>query len=112
MAVLELNSRIWLEKNGKPYLGHGRITLLENIDQQGSINKAAKAMGMSYRRAWQLVTSINEMSEEPVVIRNTGGSGGGGTQLTEKGKMIIKEFHRIELRFRSLLKEEEQKCCI
>ena len=111
MQDINLASRIWIEKDGKPFLGQGRIILLENIRDAGSINKAAQAMGMSYKRAWQLVSAINDMADEPIVIRNTGGAGGGGTQLTEKGVSIIAEFRRIDSLCQELLRKEEKNCC-
>ncbi|MBA7517081.1 Molybdenum-pterin-binding protein MopA [subsurface metagenome] len=111
MEGIEINNRIWVEKEGKPFLGDGRITLLENIDQEGSINKAAKSLGMSYKRAWQLINAINDLADEPVVVRTTGGSGGGGTQLTQKGKKVIVEFRRIDEMCKRILKDELKKCC-
>jgi molybdate transport system regulatory protein len=111
MDTIKIDNRFWIAKNGEPFLGHGRILLLENIDRKGSINKAAKAMGMSYKRAWQIVSAINNLSDDPLVIRNTGGAGGGGTMLTEKGKQIISEFRRIDKKCRALLEREVEKCC-
>ena len=111
MADIRINTRIWVEKNGMPFLGDGRISLLESIAQEGSINKAAKALGMSYKRAWQLVNAINNISDEPVVVRTTGGNGGGGTELTDKGKKVVHEFRRIDSLCRNILKKEIKKCC-
>jgi len=109
--AFEINNRLWIAKNGKPFLGIGRIQLLEQIAQEGSINKAAKGMGMSYKRAWEIVNTINEMAEEPVVVRQIGGSGGGGTTLTKKGEKLVSEFKRIDDKYRELLKQEARHCC-
>ncbi len=111
MNKIEIDNRIWIAKNGRPFLGHGRIQLLENIDREGSINKAAKALGMSYKRAWQMVSTINTLSDDPVLMCSSGGAGGGGTMLTEKGKKMIFEFRRIDKKCRALLKKELEKCC-
>lgn len=111
MGKIQLNNRLWIEKEGIPYLGWGRIHLLETIQAEGSINKAAKALGMSYKRAWQLVNAINKIADEPIVKRNTGGSGGGGTSITPKGKQVIEEFKRIDLVCRKVLEKEEKNCC-
>jgi molybdate transport system regulatory protein len=111
MKNLELNNRIWIEKNGKPFLGHGRIILLEKIDHEGSINRAAKSLGMSYKRAWQLINAINEVAEEPIVERVTGGAGGGGTVLTEKGRNVISDYHRLDELCKSVLEKEAVNCC-
>ena len=111
MNEFKINNRIWIEKNGKPFLGDGRITLLESIDQAGSINKAAKSLGMSYKRAWQLINAINNLADEPIVLRTIGGSGGGGTELTSKGKKVIVEFRRIDKMCQDILEKELKKCC-
>ena len=68
-----IKSRIWLEGNNGPYLGKGRISLLKAIATRGSINKAAKSIGMSYKKAWKLVNSMNQESSNPLVIRTAGG---------------------------------------
>ncbi|MGD2034665.1 MAG: LysR family transcriptional regulator [Bacteroidales bacterium] len=111
MEEIKVNNRIWIEKEGKPFLGNGRIALLESIGQQGSINKAAKSLGMSYKRAWQLINAINSLSDEPIVIRTTGGFGGGGTKLTEKGKKVVVEFRRMDKMCRNLLSREMKTDC-
>jgi molybdate transport system regulatory protein len=111
MGEIQLNSRLWIEKKGIPFLGWGRIHLLETIEDKGSINKAAKALGMSYKRAWQLVNAINDIADEPIVERNAGGAGGGGTRITVRGKQVIQEFKRIDSLCQKVLKKEEKNCC-
>ena len=78
------------------YIGHGRIELLEHIAELGSIAKAAKAMGMSYRRAWYLAESINSTFSEPVVVRQHGGKGGGSAQLTASGVALVRDYRDME----------------
>lgn len=111
MGKIQLNNRLWIEKEGTPFLGWGRIHLLETIETEGSINKAAKVLGMSYKRAWQLVNAINDISDEPIVEKSTGGSGGGGTHITAKGKKVIQEFRRIDSLCQKVLEKEEKNCC-
>ena len=111
MESIKINNRIWIEKNGKPFLGDGRITLLESIDQEGSINRAAKSLGMSYKRAWQLINAVNDLADVPIVLRSTGGAGGGGTELTNQGKKIVSEFRRIDKMCQKILEKELKKCC-
>ncbi|MBN1599516.1 MAG: LysR family transcriptional regulator [Bacteroidales bacterium] len=111
MSEIQISNRFWVDKDGKAFLGYGRIRLLEEVSKTGSISKAAKSPGMSYKRAWQLIQSINELSDEPIVERSIGGSGGGGSLLTTRGKKIIKEFNRIENLCDKLLKRELEKCC-
>ena len=78
------------------YVGIGRIELLENIQKLGSMNQAAKAMGMSYKKAWKLIQDLNGMYAEPLVIKEHGGKSGGGTQLTARGEVLIAEFRALE----------------
>ncbi len=77
-------------------VGPGKIALLEAIQREGSISAAARALGMSYRRAWELVAELNKIFTAPVVERVTGGSGGGGARLTELGEALLVGFRDIE----------------
>lgn len=72
------------------------LELLERIDASGSISAAANAMGMSYKAAWQAVEAMNNLSEQPVVARQTGGRHGGGTTLTEYGRRLVAAYRRLE----------------
>lgn len=102
-------ARVWLNNANKGYFGVGRIQLLEHIEQMGSISKAAKSMGMSYKRAWNLVESMNQAASQPVIIRETGGKGGGGTQLTDHGRSIIEQYRQLEDNLIEFLEAEEKK---
>ncbi|MGE3245162.1 MAG: winged helix-turn-helix domain-containing protein [Beijerinckiaceae bacterium] len=77
-------------------LGHGKIRLLELIGEHGSISSAARAMKMSYRRAWLLTDEVNSMFSEPVVETQLGGKGGGRAGLTEFGQQVVKLYRAIE----------------
>ena len=79
-------------------LGPGKTRLMELIAETGSISAAGRAMGMSYRRAWLLVDSLNAAFAEPLVAKQTGGSGGGGAVLTRLGRDIVGRYRRIERR--------------
>jgi molybdate transport system regulatory protein len=78
------------------YIGHGRIELMEQIAKHGSIARAAKAMGMSYKRAWYLADSINETFAAPVIVRKHGGKGGGSAHLTDFGDTIVRDYRTME----------------
>ncbi len=80
----------------RSHLGPGKIRLMELIGELGSISAAGKAMGMSYRRAWLLIDALNGHFTEPLVIKQTGGSGGGGAALTDLGREIVRRYRRIE----------------
>jgi molybdate transport system regulatory protein len=79
-------------------LGPGRAELMERIARTGSISAAAREMGMSYRRAWLLVEATNAAFIEPLVTTNTGGSGGGGAQLSEFGMAMLTRYRAMELK--------------
>lgn len=105
---ININARFWI--TGKEsYLGIGRITLLENIAEQGSISAAAKKMKMSYKKAWKLVDEINQIYKTPLVIKEQGGKSGGGTTLTDKGKEVIATFRGLEKRLSQFLAKESAK---
>lgn len=95
---MELSSPLTLEMLGKPFLLEKRIELLHAIAQHGSISKAAKAVPMSYKSAWEAVDMMNSLSPEPIVIRETGGKDGGGTTITSYGVTLLENY--------ALLKEE------
>lgn len=90
--------RIWVERAGQAILGKGRLELLEGIERWHSISAAARQMNMSYRRAWLLVQSINAAAGEPLVVAATGGSHGGGAQLTPQGRWAVTVFHELQER--------------
>jgi molybdate transport system regulatory protein len=73
------------------------LELLERIDVSGSISAAASAMGMSYKAAWEAVEAINNLSEQSLVERKTGGQHGGGSTLTTYGRRVVGAYRRLEL---------------
>jgi molybdate transport system regulatory protein len=77
-------------------IGPGKIELLEKIAALGSISAAGRAMGMSYRRAWELVDEIQEVFGREVAVRQSGGKHGGGATLTPLGDLIVSRFRAIE----------------
>lgn len=78
-------------------IGPGKIALLEALDQTGSITAAAKALGMSYRRAWLLIDETNKSLRTPAVATAAGGAQGGGSVLTESGRALVALYRQIEL---------------
>jgi molybdate transport system regulatory protein len=98
---MELSSKLTLEMLGKPFLLEKRIELLHAIEAHGSISKAAKAVPMSYKSAWEAVDTMNALSPEPIVCRETGGKDGGGTTITEYGQQLLKNY--------AVLKEEHRR---
>lgn len=76
-------------------IGPGKARLLESIRDTGSISAAAREMGMSYKRAWLLLDSINQAFTQPVVTAAPGGAGGGGALLTPFGAEVLERYRRI-----------------
>jgi len=81
---------------GGPAIGPGKARLIAHIEATGSISGAAREMGMSYRRAWQLVEALNSSFASPVVITATGGKRGGGAEVTAFGRELVARFHAME----------------
>lgn len=98
---MELSSKLTLEMLGKPFLLEKRIELLHAIEEHGSISKAAKAVPMSYKSAWEAVDTMNSLSPEPIVCRETGGKDGGGTTITAYGQQLLENY--------AVLKEEHNR---
>jgi len=77
-------------------IGPGKIALLENILETGSLSAAARRLGMSYRRAWLLLDSLNRSFRERLTAASVGGHGGGGVVLTVLGRQVIAEYRGME----------------
>ncbi len=104
-----MRGHIWVEGAEGAFLGIGRVALLEGIKETGSITGAAKRLKMSYRRAWELVESMNRQSPEPLVKASTGGKGGGGASLTGAGERAIEAFSKLDSGFRKFREKEAQR---
>jgi molybdate transport system regulatory protein len=98
-----VRSKVWLEKDGKLFMGWGRMTLLERIDQLGSISAAAKSMKLAYRNAWLWVEAMNRLAPRPLVEKSTGGVRGGYAKLTEEGRRIVGEYKEKRASVRKML---------
>jgi len=83
-------------------VGPGKICLLEAIRDAGSLSQGARNIGMSYRRAWLLVESLNQSFREPVTVASTGGRDGGGMLVTQFGDALIKNYRDLERDFATL----------
>lgn len=87
-------------------LGRGKMELLEHIRDTGSISAAGRAMDMSYRRAWLLVSDMNRMFRDPVVESQRGGQKGGGAALTPFGDELLARFRKMERMMKSTLAKD------
>lgn len=87
--------KIRISNGPQTAMGPGKADLLEAIQQTGSISAAAKHMQMSYRRAWELVNTMNQCFAQPLVATSPGGAHGGGAQVTEFGLHILKQYREL-----------------
>jgi molybdate transport system regulatory protein len=85
-----------IDFGGGRAVGPGKIKLMEMIDKHGSISEAGRQMGMSYRRAWLLVDSLNRCFRTPVVASQHGGLQGGGASLTKFGHIVVRHYRAVE----------------
>jgi len=89
--------KVWLKKRGQDVLGEGGASLLRAIGSCGSITKAARETGMSYKHAWDRLAEIQAAIGQPVVSTRRGGrTGGGGAELTSEAKMLLRDYWRLK----------------
>ena len=77
-------------------IGPGKADLLQGIQETGSIAAAGRSMGMSYKRAWHLVETMNRCFKRPLVEASRGGRAGGGARLTDLGREVLARYRRME----------------
>jgi len=97
------NGRIWIDTEEGPFLGYGRIELLQKIKELGSLRKAAIEMKISYRQAWEFIEQMNKRTGKPLVVSERGGKGGGGAVLTNEGEEAIQRFNEFNADFQAFL---------
>lgn len=102
----KVTGTLWIECEGERFFGPGRAELLEHIAETGSITMAAKKMGMSYKKAWEMINALNQQSGNPIVIPKTGGEKGGGTTLSKEAWDLLAYHRDLRKRFLLFLKEE------
>lgn len=91
-----LDIRLRIDFGAAASMGPGKVALLEHIDRLGALSHAARDLGLSYRRAWQLLNDLNHSFTEPVARASVGGVGGGGVQLTAFGRDLIAAYRDAE----------------
>jgi molybdate transport system regulatory protein len=87
-------------------MGPGKADLLQAIGESGSISAAARRMKMSYRRAWLLVDTMNQCFDRPLVETATGGNHGGGAQITELGKEVLRRYREMDAKASAAVAKE------
>ncbi len=93
---IEIRSKIWIEAGGATVFGRGRRILLEAVETHGSINQAARVIGISYRRAWSYIKAMEDRLGIKLVERQAGGRNGGGAALTDDARDFLKKFESLE----------------
>lgn len=94
--MFRIRSKIWIEDDqGNVVFGLGRFRILSAIEQCGSINGAAKELKMGYRAIWGKIKTTEDALGQPLLVRSTGGSSGGGSELTPLAKSLLKRFRMI-----------------
>ncbi len=94
--AMQVYGGLWMGRDEDVQISDVRISLLEKIGESGSITQAAKAVGISYKTAWDAVDAMKNLSGEALVESLTGGKGGGGTRLTEAGQKLVKTYRMIQ----------------
>lgn len=93
----KLSCKVWIEYEGKPLIGKGGAQILEQIEKENSISRAAEKLGMSYRYVWSYLKKIEKTLGEPIIETHRGGkAGGGGAKLTKIGRELLEEYQRSE----------------
>ncbi|MFT4092744.1 MAG: LysR family transcriptional regulator [Niabella sp.] len=92
---VEIKIRHWLYINGKKFFGPGRLELLERIQQTGSIVQAARGIGMSYKKAWDMIKVMNDLASTPFVITKKGGARGGGAAITGHCTRLMDAYRKL-----------------
>jgi len=105
MKKKQIRIRCWIDIDGVRFFGPGRLELLSLIDESGSIVKAAKAMGMSYKKAWDMVDDMNTRGKKPLVVARKGGDKGGGTELTDTGRKMITMYGKLMTKLNSIIEK-------
>ncbi|TBH76346.1 LysR family transcriptional regulator [Aquirufa nivalisilvae] len=103
---VQLKATLRVFNGDEKLFGPGKLELLEYIQETGSISQAAKNMGLSYKKAWDMVNSLNQLCKSPIVQAQTGGVKGGKTVLTPHGLELMEAFRILQKNFQQFLEEQ------
>ena len=114
---MRLRSKVWIEEKGEQVFGSGRARMLKAVARAGSLNAAAKDLGMSYRHVWSCIRASEERLGRPLLIKSKGGRSGGGAVLTDYAKDLLRKFEKVErevrafvdTRFKNVFKKRSRK---
>lgn len=102
----QIKYKVWIEADQQTFLGSGRIRLLKAVEELGSLNKAAKKLNISYKKAWDLIKSVNDTADKPMTATTTGGRGGGGMTLTDYGKKMMEQYEHLNAKTQAFMQQQ------
>lgn len=102
---MEIRSKLWIEVEGEPVFGRGRLLLLKEIKRHGSISRAAREVSISYRKAWSYIKAMEERLGIRLVARHAGGKNGGGATLTHEATEFLGRYEEMESGVREMVDE-------
>ena len=100
--------KIWLDHHGKAF-GEGPFELLKRVERTNSLHEAAHQMDMSYSKAWKLIQTMEKRLGFSLLDKRIGGLSGGGSQVTAKGKELMKRYERFEIEARKAIEKAYQR---
>lgn len=106
---MSVKAALTLKQDRAPTIGQERIRLLEAVAREGSIAAAARAVGLSYKASWDALDAMQNLVDQPILVKSSGGHRGGGACLTPAGITLIETFHQLESGLALMLKEAEAK---
>ena len=104
---MSIRAHVTFEADNASPMGRERIRLLEAVARAGSISGAARAIGITYKAAWDALDAVNNLFGRPLIAAQAGGRRGGGAALTPEGVRVIETFHRLEAELARTLKTLE-----
>jgi molybdate transport system regulatory protein len=108
MKKKEIRLRCWIDIDGEKFFGPGPAQLLELIEEEGSIAKAAKRMDMSYKKAWDIIDDLNTRGQKPFVISRKGGDKGGGAEVTEFAKKFLLKYRALTNKLNATIEKDTE----
>lgn len=103
---VQLKASLRVFNGSEKLFGPGKLELLQFIQETGSISQAAKKMGLSYKKAWDMVQSLNQLCKNPIVVASTGGTKGGRTTITPEGLELMKAYQHLLNNFEQFIKDQ------
>lgn len=106
--LMKIKGELGFDAADNFFISAGRIKLLKAVDETGSISQAAKHVGLSYKAAWDAIQLMNEVSESPLVLKKTGGAGGGGAELSPYAAKLITSYDLVNNKLSSIMSEIQE----